>query len=302
MEPIVIIMAAGMGSRYGGLKQIDPVGPDGEIIIDYSIYDAVKAGFKKFIFVIKQENHAAFQEILASKLPKDLDVQFAFQDVADIPETFTVPEGRVKPWGTAHAIYAARNQVDAPFMVINADDYYGPEAFQLMYDFLKANEAEVGKYSMVAYKLANTLTENGSVSRGVCTVEGDQLETVTERKEIYADGPFGKFTEDGGESFESLGEDTLVSMNFWGFQTDFMDAVRRDLTLFFEEEVDKNPLKAEFYLPSVVSNQIKGHGATVTVLPTDDVWMGVTYQEDREEVKKGFEKFVEDGRYPSPLW
>ncbi len=302
MEPIVIIMAAGMGSRYGGLKQIDPVGPNGEIIIDYSIYDAVQAGFKKFIFVIKQENQAVFQEILTSKLPKDLDVQFAFQDVEDIPVGFSLPEGREKPWGTAHAIYATRNQVDAPFMVINADDYYGPEAFRLMYDFLTDHEGEVGDYSMVAYKLPNTLTENGSVSRGVCTVDGDHLTDVTERKEIYADGDGGKFTEDGGETFEQLSADTLVSMNFWGFQTDFMDAIRRDLTTFFEEDVEKNPLKAEFYLPSVVTNQVKDHGASVTVLPTDDVWMGVTYQEDREEVRKGFEKFVEDGRYPSPLW
>lgn len=302
MKPIVVILAAGMGSRYGGLKQIDPVGPNDEIIIDYSIYDAVQAGFERFIFIIKEENQEAFDEVLTSHLPKDLEINFAYQKLDDLPENCEVPEGREKPWGTAHAVYAARDLIDAPFVVLNADDYYGPKAFEYMYDFLMDEQNGPGDHAMIGYHLRNTLTENGSVSRGVCSTEDGRLVKVTETKEIYADGDGGKYSKDGGETFNQLAGDTLVSMNFWGYQLDFLDAIERDLKIFFEESVPADPMKAEFFLPITVTNELQSGAGNVEVIPTSDKWMGVTYKEDKERVQEGFKDLVEKGTYPSPLW
>lgn len=302
MEPIVVVMAAGMGSRYGGLKQIDPVGQHQEIIADYSVFDAVRAGFKRFVFIIKEENRKLFEEALTDHLPKDLDLDFAYQRTDDLPEGFRCPEGRIKPWGTGHAIHAARAKIDAPFMVINADDYYGREAFQIMYDFLKEPGRPAGDYAMVAYRLANTLTKNGSVSRGVCRIEEGKLVDVTERTEIYPEEKGGKYTEDGGKTFVSLPEETYVSMNFWGFQPDLLASLETGFSSFLERAIQENPLKAEYYLPSVVTERLKDNSASVTVLTTDERWMGVTYQEDRDRVKEGFKKLAEEGVYPSPLW
>ena len=300
VQPILVVMAAGMGSRYGGMKQIDPVGPKGEIIMDYSLYDAYRAGFRRFVFVIKEENQQAFQELFHGRLPKDCEWHLAFQKMDDIPKNGVIPEGRTKPWGTAHAVYAARHLIDAPFMVINADDYYGSEAYALMVDFLQKS-IHANRYVMVSFLLRNTLTENGSVARGICEVEEGELKKVTERTEIYRDGENARYTEDG-EHFTALPGNTPVSMNCWGFPQEFLSSIERYLTYFFAEEIQKNPLKAEAYLPSVVTADLQEKRAKVSVLQTEDSWMGVTYRADHETVRRGFADFITQGRYPAPLW
>lgn len=306
MDPILVIMAAGMGSRYGGLKQVDPVGPEGEVIIDYSLYDAYRAGFRRVIFIIRKEHEAVFRETLTDHLPEDMAVSFAFQALEDLPGG-QVPEGRVKPWGTAQAVYAARDQVDGPFAVINADDYYGDKAFSLIYDFLaKApEEEEMPTHAMVVYDLNKTLTANGSVSRGVCRVEDSYLVRVVEHTRIFQEGQDGRSMvqgEDGGEEAVILPGTSPVSMNFWGFRPSFMDAIREELEAFVKDQVPQNPLKAECYLPSVIARQLSQGEARVRVLTSDQAWMGVTYREDKERVQEGFRKKVEDGTYPAPLW
>lgn len=300
-EPIMLILAAGMGSRYGGLKQIDPVGPHGEIIIDYSVFDAVAAGFKRFIFIIKEENREVFDEVLLSHLPKELDLQVVYQDLEDVPEGFAIPEGREKPWGTTHAIYSARDLIDAPFAVINSDDYYGREAFVKLYNFLK-EEHEPNHHAMVGFKIRNTLTEHGSVSRGVCRVADDHLVGIVERKKVYKDGDDALF-EDVSGAMQSLSGDTIVSMNFWGFQEAFMEVIAQAYEHFFAEEVQRDPLKAEALLPEAVGGELKKEDAIlVDVFTSDDAWLGVTYHEDRAPVVQGFQSLVQDGVYPSPLW
>lgn len=305
MDPILVIMAAGMGSRYGGLKQVDPVGPDGEVIMDYSLYDAYRAGFRRAIFIIRKEHEGVFREKLTGHLPRDMEVDFAFQDLRDMPGG-EVPEGRKKPWGTAQAVYAARELVDAPFAVINADDYYGDRAFSLIYDFLAQDPGEgIPTHAMVAYRLNKTLTANGSVSRGVCQVEGGYLVRVLEHTRIFQEGEDGKslVTGEGGEDREVLlPGDSPVSMNFWGFRPSFMGAIEEELRSFIKNELPGNPLKAECYLPSVISRQLEEGEARVRVLTTDQAWMGVTYQEDKARVQEGFRKKWEEGTYPSPLW
>lgn len=300
-EPIVLILAAGMGSRYGGLKQIDPVGPHGELIIDYSVYDAVAAGFKRFVFIIKEENRETFDEVLLSHLPRELDIQVVYQDREDVPEGFVIPEGREKPWGTTHAIYSARDVIDAPFAVINADDYYGKEAFVRLYDFLKRDEVPE-HHAMVGFKIRNTLTEHGSVSRGVCRVEDGHLAEIVERKNVYKDGENACFEDASGER-HALSGDTIVSMNFWGFQEEFMGVIAKAYARFFAEDVARDPLKAEALLPVAVGGELeKGGDFVVDVFTSDDAWLGVTYHADREPVVRGFQQLVQDGVYPSPLW
>ena len=258
-KPILVVMAAGMGSRYGGLKQIDPVGKNGEIIMDFSVFDAVQAGFSKVIFIIKEQLFEDFKEVIGDRVSKYVQVEYVFQKLDDLPEGFTVPEGREKPWGTGHAVLAARDHIDAPFVVINADDFYGGEAFKKIGAFLRnvKEDGEKAHWAMVGYHLKNTLTENGHVARGVCVEKDGVLDTIVERTHIEKreDGP--AYTEDDGATWHALDEDTTVSMNLWGFTPDFVDALKKDFVSFLENDVPKNPLKAEYFLPFVVNDQIR---------------------------------------------
>ncbi len=304
-KPILVVMAAGMGSRYGGLKQIDPVGPNGEIIIDYSLYDAKKAGFETVVFIIKKEIEKDFKESIGSRIPADMTAKYVFQDTLDLPQGYSLPEGRIKPWGTAHAVCAARDVIDAPFAVINADDYYGPQAFKAIFDYL-AKEKSGDKYdfTMVAYELENTLTENGYVSRGVCTTdENDMLVDVTEHTHIEKDGEnSAKFTEDDGKTWEKLAVDSLVSMNLWGFTPDFVKEAWAGFPAFLDNAIETNPLKGEYYLPSVVTKLINENKATVKVLHSKDKWYGVTYKEDKPKVVAALKNLHDTGVYPEKLW
>ena len=309
-EPILLVMAAGMGSRYGGLKQIDPVGSNGEIILDFSLYDAMLAGFDRVVFVIKEENAETFRKLIDDRAGRHLDVKYAFQKLDDLPDGYEVPEGRVKPWGTAHAVYAARNYIDAPFCVINADDYYGAAAFQTMYDFLEGlceSDDAREHYAMVAFQLGKTLTENGHVARGVCEVSDDGiLKKVTERTKIMwqpvCESKSPAFTEDDGKTWSMLAPDTPVSMNFWGFGKSFMDAISAGFPAFLDHALSENPLKGEYFLPSVVTDKIESGEADVKVLRSQDQWYGVTYKEDKQSVKDALQSMKDKGFYPEKLW
>ena len=305
MKPILVIMAAGMGSRYGGLKQIDPVDPEGDKIIDFSLYDAKRAGFEKAVFIIKKENEALFKECITDRINGNLEVEFAYQELTDIPNGFSVPEERVKPWGTAHAVYAARKAVgDAPFAVINADDYYGVEAFQKLYDFLSTNaDDEKYRFAMVGYNLGNTLTENGSVSRGCCETDAEGFLTdIVERTKIIRTETGAAYTEDDGATYQPISVDSIVSMNFWGFTPGFVKELDSALVNFFTEKVPANPLKAECYLPMEVDRLLKEGKATVNVLTSKDKWFGVTYKEDKPYVEASIKALKDAGVYPKNLW
>ena len=303
-KPVLVIMAAGMGSRYGGLKQLDPVGNHGQLIIDYSIYDARRAGFDTVIFVIKEENEADFRSCIGDRVSKVMDVKYAFQRKDDLPEGYAVPEGRAKPWGTAQAALAARELVHGPFAIINADDYYGPEAYQLIYDYLCAHpDGELYEYAMVGYLLKNTVTENGSVARGVCTVDGEHiLRDIVERTAIEKDGDDARFTEDGGGSWTALPGNTTVSMNMWGFTRSFLDEALARFPAFLDKALAENPLKGEYFLPSVVEQLIGGGKARVRVLRSEDKWYGVTYREDKPTVVAAIAEKTKAGLYPDRLW
>ena len=304
-KPVLVVMAAGMGSRYGGLKQIDPVGPNGELIIDYSIFDARRAGFDTVVFVIKPELEGAFRAAIGDRLSRYMKVGYAFQELKDLPAGYTVPEGREKPWGTCHAVLAARKLVDGPFAVINADDYYGPEAFQEIYDYLSANPDEGGvyRYAMVGYRLGNTVTENGTVARGVCEEdENGFLCQITERTRIAKDGDNARYTEDGGATWTALAGDTVVSMNLWGFTRSFMDEAKVEFPAFLRRTLVEDPLKGEYFLPAVVADLIGGGKARVKVLRSGDRWYGVTYPQDKPVVVDALARMTRDGRYPAPLW
>ncbi|HIS44050.1 MAG TPA: NTP transferase domain-containing protein [Candidatus Scatomorpha merdigallinarum] len=304
-KPVLVVMAAGMGSRYGGLKQLDPVGNHGQLIIDYSIYDARRAGFETVVFVIKHEIEETFKAAIGDRLSKVIDVRYAFQELGDLPAGYSVPDGRVKPWGTCHAILAARNVVDGPFAVVNADDYYGPEGFKEIYDYLANNPDRPGCYefAMVGYRLGNTVTENGSVARGICEEdEHNFLVRVTERTRIEAEGADARFTEDGGETWTHLSGDTVVSMNLWGFTRSFMDEALSRFPAFLDKAVVENPLKGEYFLPSVVTQLLDEHKARVKVLRSADKWYGVTYREDRPVVLKAIADMTASGLYPDNLW
>lgn len=305
-KPILAVMAAGMGSRYGGLKQIDPVGPHGEAILDYSLFDARRAGFETVVFIIKPEIDAAFRESVGARAEKaGLTVRYAYQTLDKLPAGFAVPEGRVKPWGTAHAVLAAAEAIDAPFAVINADDYYGPTGFRLIYEHLSraAAPGTPAPWAMVGFLLGNTVSENGSVSRGVCELdERSRLVRVTERTRIEKRDGGIAYTEDGGESWVPLPETAVVSMNLWGFTPDFVEDLQRGFTAFLENDVPKNPLKAEYFLPFVVNDQIRAGRADVRVLKSGDKWYGVTYKEDKPVVMQALADMMESGVYPDPLW
>ncbi len=303
-KPVLVIMAAGMGSRYGGLKQIDPVDGQGHIIMDFSIYDAVKAGFEKVIFIIKKENEADFKSCIGERMERQLQVEYVFQDMANLPEGFEVPQGRVKPWGTAHAVLSCLPVIDGPFAVVNADDYYGQQAFAMIYDFL-SNHADDAKYqyTMVGYLLENTLTENGHVARGVCETDGEgKLAAITERTRIEKRETGPAYTEDDGKTWVGLDGDTVVSMNMWGFTRSILPEIYDRFSGFLQENLPKNPLKCEYFLPFVVDELIREGKAEVTVLKSRDRWYGVTYKEDKPVVMNAIQAFKDDGLYPQKLW
>lgn len=303
-KPVLVVMAAGMGSRYGGMKQIDPVGSNGEVIIDYSLYDARRAGFETVVFVIKHEIEAAFKAAIGDRVAKVMDVKYAFQQLDALPEGFSVPEGRVKPFGTCHAVLAAKHLINGPFAVINADDYYGPEAFRVMYDYLSTHEdGAVYDYCMVSYLLKNTVSENGSVARGVCEANPDgTLARVTERTRIETYGGGIHYTEDGGASWTDVDGDTPVSMNLWGFGYSFLEEAEARFSPWLAENLAQNPLKCEYFLPLVVTQLIDEGKATVKVLQSADKWYGVTYREDKPAVVAALAKKTADGLYPQKLW
>lgn len=297
----LLIMAAGMGSRYGGMKQIDHVDEEGHKIIDFSIYDAKMAGFTKVVFVIKKENLGIFRREIGDAVSKYIDVEYAFQELSDIPDSFNVPEGREKPWGTAHAVLSARNEIHEPFAVINADDFYGRDAFKKAYEFLA--QTDDGHYAMIAYELKNTLTENGTVSRGICDVSDDGLLTsVTERTKIRKAGEEAEYTEDDGNTWSHLPGNAATSMNFWCFAEDFMGRIGTHFERFLKEEVAENPLKAECYLPTVVSALLSEGKCDVQVIKTSDKWHGVTYKEDKPALTEAIREMKRDGLYPQSLW
>lgn len=298
---VLVVLAAGMGSRYGGMKQLDPVGPNGQIIIDYSIFDARRAGFETVIFIIRRENDAAFRAAIGDRLSHLMEVKYAYQELSDLPAPFTVPEGRTKPFGTGQAVLSARELIDGPFAVINADDYYGPEAFRVMYDYLSTHpDTDKYQYCMVGYQLKNTVTQNGSVSRGVCVADPKgMLESVTERTKITQEGGVIHFTEDEGKSWTELPGDTPVSMGLWGFTASFLPEAQNRFVSFLEENLDKNPLKCEYFLPSIVSSLIDEGKAQVRMLHSADKWYGVTYKEDKPEVVAAIARMTAEGLYPA---
>ncbi len=303
-KPVLVIMAAGMGSRYGGLKQIDSISDKGEIILDFSLYDAMMAGFEKVIFIIKKENEEDFRRLIDQRAGKYMKVEYAFQELTDIPQGYQVPAERVKPWGTCHAVLSARKLIDGPFAVINADDYYGPGAFQIIYDYLdQAKDDGKYRYCMVGYNLEKTLTENGHVARGVCKVgENGQLLDIVERTKImYHDGGIA-FTEDDGITWQALEEGTTVSMNFWGFTESFVREMEERFPAFLDKALVENPLKGEYFLPGVVDQLIKEDKATVKVLHSHDKWYGVTYKEDKQSVVDALQSMKDKGLYPEKLW
>ena len=294
----LVILAAGMGSRYGGLKQIDPITEDGEFILDFSIYDAIRAGFTKVVFVIKEENLEAFRETVGRRIEHSIEVAYAFQTLSDLPEGCTCPEGRTKPFGTAHAVLAARREINEPFAVINADDFYGKEAYASLAAHLK--NAHPGEYCMAGYVLRNTLTENGSVSRGVCTIDGNgYLRDVTERTKIVPADGHAVFTDDGTE--QPLSYDTIVSMNCWGFTPDILPMIEAGFARFLSSD-EGDPMKREYYLPFAVRECMEAGKCTVRVYETNAKWYGVTYTADRDGVKNGIRDLILTGAYPKGLW
>ena len=301
-KPILVVMAAGMGSRYGGLKQMDPVGANSEVILDYSVFDARRAGFETVVFIIKHEIEDDFKAKIGSRIEPYMNVRYAYQDLNDLPEGYSVPEGRVKPWGTSQAVLAARDIIDAPFAVINSDDYYGVECFRKLYDYL-SQPRKAGEYCMVGYLLRNTVTDNGSVARGVCEAdENGKLITINERTRIEKHPGGIHFTEDDGASWTELGEDTLVSMNMWGFQPDLIGEMVKRFPAFLDNALKTNPMKGEYLLPNVVRDLLAEGSATVDVLSTPDKWYGVTYHEDKAGVVAAMAQKAADGIYPTPLW
>ena len=284
----LVVMAAGMGSRFGGLKQIEPVGKNNEVLLDFSVYDAVKAGFTKVVFVIKHAIEKDFKAIVGKRIEKMVKVEYVFQENDVLPENFVCPEDRVKPWGTAHAILCCKDVVKEPFAVVNADDFYGRSAFKKIADFLKK---ETKDYCMVGFRLVNTLTENGYVSRGVCEIKDNKLSSVTERTKIVD----CKYTEDDGESWTPMSPDTVVSMNLWGFMPDIFGYIEDGFKEFLSKNI--NVPKSEYYLPSVVSSLIENGEKQVEVLIAEDKWYGVTYKEDKQNVVDAIGAMVDAGMY-----
>lgn len=303
-KPVLVIMAAGMGSRYGGLKQLDPVDDDGHIIMDFSIYDAKRAGFEKVVFIIKEEIEKEFKERIGDRLSRIMDVEYVYQKLDNLPEGYNVPEGRVKPFGTGHAILSCIETVDGPFAVINADDYYGVHAFKVIYDYLANNEDDDKyRYAMVGYHLKNTLTENGSVSRGICVTDKEgHLNGITERTYIVKTENGTAYSEDNGETFTEVDPDSIVSLNMFGFTASMLKELEGRFPAFLDEGLKVNPLKCEYFLPAVVSQLIEEEKATVKVLESSDKWYGITYKEDKPGIVAAIQGMKDKGLYPQHLW
>ena len=298
--PILVIMAAGMGSRFGGLKQMQPMDEQGHFLMDFSIYDALRAGFGKVVCIIKKEMEADFEERIGKRVRPFIELKYVEQNLNMLPEGFTVPEGRTKPWGTAHAVMCAVKELDAPFAVINADDFYGRGAFEAMGKFLKQDLGET-EHAMVGYFLKNTLTENGSVSRGQCSVNAEgYLTGVVERTTIERKGEKVYYTENG-EDFE-ISEDTVVSMNMWGFRESLKSRFELDFVKFLKETMPANPMKAEYFLPLIPNTVIAEGSGSVKVLTSDAKWYGMTYQEDLPGVLAAIKNMKDAGEYPAYLW
>lgn len=301
--PALVVMAAGIGNRYGGLKQIEPIGPHGEIILDYSVYDAKQAGFQKFIFVINREIEGVFRERIERTIGKSIEVDYVYQELHNLPDNFRVPPKREKPWGTAHAVLSCQHLIESNFAVINADDFYGRSAFQSLADQLgkiKLQSTRIEFY-MVGYKLKNTLTEHGYVSRGICEIDlNGRLISVLERTKIRRMAGTVKYSEDG-DSWNEIPEESLASMNMWGFTIELFNELDSQFVIFLNENRD-NLEAAEYFLPEVINQLVEQDLATVKVLPTDEQWFGVTYQEDLISVKKTLSDMIENGMYPKALW
>ena len=295
----LVIMAAGMGSRFGGLKQIEPIDEYGNFIIDYSIYDAIQEGFTKVVFIIKKENYDIFRETVGARVEKYIDVEYAFQELDKLPMGYDVPEGRVKPWGTGHAILCAKDLVHENFAIINSDDFYGRDAYRVIADFLKNNHDE-SKYAMAGYKVKNTLTENGSVKRGVCQANDGYLTKLVESKIEKIDGKLMATPLEGGDDFEVAGDD-LVSMNMFGFTPKMFRKLEEEFPKFLDSHKDDLE-KCEYLIPTIVFQQIEDGEATVEVLKTDAVWQGITYREDKEKVVSEIRALVDKGEYPEGIW
>lgn len=299
-EPVLVIMAAGMGSRYGGLKQIDPMDAEGHIIIDFSLYDAKQAGFKKVVFIIKKETEEDFKAVIGNRIEKSMDVTYVYQEPV-LPDGFAVPEGRTKPFGTGHAVLCCAPVIDGPFAVINADDYYGKHAFSLIYDYLmRHTDEETYHYVMVGYQLEKTLTDHGHVARGICKMdENGMLTGITERTHIEKRDGKTMYTEDDGTSWHEIPEGSVVSMNMWGFTESILTELHERFPEFLVENLAKNPLKCEYFLPGVVGQLLEEKKAAVTVLQSPDQWYGVTYHEDKPLVEQAIRKMKERGDYPA---
>ncbi len=305
-KPTLVLLAAGMGSRYGGLKQIDPIDDQGHKIIDFSIYDALRAGFGKVVFIIKKEIEKDFKECIGDAVAKKTEVEYVFQEQDKIPDWVKIPEGRVKPWGTAHAILCCKDVVKEPFAVINSDDYYGVSAYKTLVDFLSnpvAAEPGVMPFCMVGYQLKNTLTEHGSVARGCCRMDDKgYLSHIEELTKIEKTATGARYTQDDGASWTDIDIDTLVSMNMWGLQPEVFAELEKSMDRFFKEEMEKNPLKSECFIPIEVGRMVDEKKASVKVLSSTDKWFGVTYKEDKPFVMESIQKLKEQGVYPEKLW
>ena len=307
MKPTLVILAAGMGSRYGGLKQIDPIDDMGHKIIDFSIYDAKRAGFGKVVFIIKKEHEEDFRTCVGDAVSKHMEVDYVFQDLQNVPEGFVMDPERVKPWGTTHALMCCKEAVKEPFAVINADDYYGKSAYQTLVQFLKENEkretASIPIYGMVGYQLKNTLTDKGSVARGLCMRdEEDYLTEIVERTKIVKTMEGAAYTEDDGATYTEVSLDTLVSMNMWAFYPDIFPLMEEAMNEFFKTKTAENPLKSECLIPTEIGGLLEKGKAKVKVLSSTDRWFGVTYQEDKPMVKSSIQNLKEEGLYPEKLW
>ncbi len=303
-KPVLAVLAAGMGSRYGGLKQIDPVDDYGNIIMDFSIFDAREAGFEKVVFIIKKAIEKEFKENVERRIGKHIETQYVYQELSRLPEGFAVPEGRVKPWGTGHAVLCCREVIQGPFAVINSDDYYGKQAFREIYSHLTSSEdQDKYQYAMVGYELKNTMTDHGSVARGICSIdERGKLMDIHERTRIEKQGEEGAYTEDDGATWVTLPRDTIVSMNLWGFTASILQELETRFPAFLERSLPDNPLKCEYFLPFVVDELLKEHKAEVSVLKSRDQWFGITYKEDKETVIQAIRRLKDQGLYPEKLW
>lgn len=299
-KPILVVLAAGMGSRYGGLKQIDPVGQSGEKIIDYSVYDAIDAGFERVVFIINHKIEKDFKELVGAEIEKHAEVRYAFQELTDLPAGVTIPADRQKPWGTSHAVYAARDLLDAPFAVINADDFYGREAYHQIYQFLTETAEREDEYCMIGYLVKNTVTDKGSVSRGVCETKDGYLTAIVERTKIESRKDGIVYLED--DQAYPLADDTVVSMNLFGFKPSVVREIQNRIVGYLNEKLPSNPLKCEYFLPATVDALLKEGKATVKVLLTTEKWYGVTYHEDKAEVVAALKALAEQGKYPKSLW